>query len=298
MTTQEIKSLFSKGGNSDIEKALAEGLLLAKSDETYTSVIEGIKADFGRFKKDKLMGVLDYDAEKKTMAQITARFFGTLDELAKSFPELNTATSTTNAATNNNNGNSTTSGETKDVFISYSTKDQTWKDMLAAEFEKEGISYWLDATSLSMGENIEGEIKEGLKNSNFTVLIVSENSLLSTWVSMESLHRLKQEIFQNSVSFLPVIVDEVIFSDDFIFDMHDKFKAEIDKQKENRKKAEERNMKTALFNTRIERLEEILPDITNIVGKIVEGLSANLLQEPRRTADLKRLIDTIKKGRK
>ncbi|TAF64535.1 MAG: hypothetical protein EAZ55_10760 [Cytophagales bacterium] len=83
ITIQSIKDLFSKGGDSDMEKAIEQGLQFAQKDETSKSIIESIKAEFGRFKKDKLKDILDYDDERKAMAKITDRFFGALDEAGK-----------------------------------------------------------------------------------------------------------------------------------------------------------------------------------------------------------------------
>jgi uncharacterized protein (UPF0147 family) len=188
-----------------------------------------------------------------------------------------------------------TENQMKDVFISYSTKDQAAKDELCQLFDNEGITHWLDETSLNLGGNIVDGINEGLRKTRFTVLLVSENSLLSTWVSHESLFRLKQEVFTQQVSFIPVIIDKIVFDDNFPFEMYDKFAAEIKRQRELRQKAEERQMKTEMYSTRIERLEEILPDVTKIIAKITEGLSANFTEPARKTADLAKLVQTIKK---
>lgn len=186
----------------------------------------------------------------------------------------------------------------RDVFISYSTKDQEAKSELVELLEKEGISYWLDETSLNLGGNIVDGLHDGLRKTRYTILIASENSMLSTWVCHESLFRLTQEIFTNEVSFLPVIIDKSVFQDDFPFQMHDKFDDEIKKQEELRQKAVARNMTTEMYDRRIQRLRDVLPNIPKIVGKIVEGLSANFAGDPKRkAADIEKLIGIIKKGK-
>jgi hypothetical protein len=181
----------------------------------------------------------------------------------------------------------------KDVFISYSTKDQSAKDELKQVFDNQGISYWLDETSMEIGSSLDSQLESGLREARFTVLLVSKNSLLSAWVSKESLFRLKQEIFTGKTTLLPILLDTSVFEDDFPFQMHDKFNAEIEKQKKLRAQAEARQMKTALYNERIERLEEILPNITEIIAKLTASLSADFTNPTRKENDLNKLIQTI-----
>jgi formylglycine-generating enzyme required for sulfatase activity len=186
----------------------------------------------------------------------------------------------------------------KDVFISYSSQDQIAKDELIQLFDNEGITYWLDETSLGLGKNIQEEINKGLRESRFTILLVSRNSLLSTWVSYESLTRLKQEIFENKVSFIPIIIDEVVFDDNFPFEMHDKFKAEINRQNQLRQRAFDNGWKTLLYDSRIQRLQEILPQIPDIIHKILGGLSVKWIDNQLDTLNQEKLLNAIDEKRK
>jgi hypothetical protein len=181
----------------------------------------------------------------------------------------------------------------KDVFISYSTKDQAAKEELKQVFDNQGISYWLDETSIEIGGSLNEQIEAGLREARFTVLLVSENSLLSAWVSKESLFRLKEELFTGKTTLLPILLDAKVFEDEFPFRMYDKFNAEIEKQKHLRAQAEARKMKTTLYNERIEGLEDILPNITDIIAKLTASLSANFTDPARKANDLQKLIQTI-----
>jgi formylglycine-generating enzyme required for sulfatase activity len=187
--------------------------------------------------------------------------------------------------------------ELKDVFISYSHQDQEAKDELVALLKQEGISYWLDETSLLAGDIIQDKINEGLRESRYTILLVSKNSLLSTWVSYESLMRLKQEIFENQNRFIAIIIDKAVFDDKIAFKMYDNFEAEIENQEQLRQEARKRKIKTELYNTRIERLEEILPQITDIIHKIVGKLAINFTDESRKLQEIEKLLNTIDKNR-
>ena len=183
----------------------------------------------------------------------------------------------------------------KDVFISYSTKDQAAKNELVAFFEKEGITYWLDEIDINtIGANLEQTIEEGIKNTKCTVFIVSENSLLSLWVSKESLFRLMEENFTKENVLLPLLVDKKAFDSEFVFDVYDNLKAILDKEEINRQRAKDRNMNTSLYDVKINRLQRILPQITDIFQKITEGLSANVVDEKQKEAYWNKLLQTIK----
>jgi hypothetical protein len=186
----------------------------------------------------------------------------------------------------------------KDVFISYSTKDQAAKNELVAFFEKEGITYWLDEIDINtIGGNLEQAIEEGMKNTKCTVFIVSENSLLSLWVSKESLFRLMEENFTKENVLLPLLIDKKAFDSEFVFEVYDALKAILDKEEINRQRARERNMNTSLYDVKISRLQRILPQITDIFQKITEGLSANIVDEAQKTVYWNKLLQTIKSKR-
>lgn len=187
--------------------------------------------------------------------------------------------------------------EKKDVFISYSTKDQEAKNFVKELFDKEGITYFLDEISLELGKDIEESLSNSLDNTNFTVLLVSRNSLYSTWVCLESIQRLEQENLNNQVTFLPVLVDLEVMDLRFPIDMVNHFKQkhlELEKLREEAKKA---GLPTKIYNDEIERLEKVIPEVGDIIQKIKNGLSANFADEYRKEKDLYKLISTIKNAK-
>lgn len=82
-----------------------------------------------------------------------------------------------------------------DVFISYSTRDRFDSmgrtipgnviDRMIAEFDKEGITYWIDKKGLSGGTTFPAEIAKQIKNAKCMVYVSSANSNASTWTMNE-----------------------------------------------------------------------------------------------------------------
>ncbi|MCU0443810.1 MAG: toll/interleukin-1 receptor domain-containing protein [Microscillaceae bacterium] len=181
-----------------------------------------------------------------------------------------------------------------DVFISYSTKDQIPKNYIKDVFDREGISYFLDEISLELGQDIQESLETNLKNTRFTVLLVSKNSLFSTWVCLESIHRLQEESFTKKTTFLPVLVDLSVMSLDFPLEMAKHFKAKLEELEAKRVEAKSLGISTKMYNDEIERIEKVLPQISDIIQKIKNGLSANFADDNRKTKDLEKLLKTIK----
>ncbi|MCU0445711.1 MAG: TIR domain-containing protein [Microscillaceae bacterium] len=184
--------------------------------------------------------------------------------------------------------------EFKDVFISYSTKDQAPKDELKTIFDKAQISYFLDEKSLQVGKDIENSLIDNLNNTLFTVLLVSRNSLFSTWVCLECIHRLRQEEFEKRISLLPVLIDMSVMDADFPIEMVENFKNKRAELEKLRSEAVENDLPTKVYNDEIERVDEIIPQIGDIIQKIKNGLSANFTDSNRKEKDLAKILDTIR----
>jgi hypothetical protein len=180
----------------------------------------------------------------------------------------------------------------KDVFISYSTQDQAAKDELVQLFDSQQISYFLDANDLPLGEDIEDHLKKHLQETRFTVMLVSKNSLFSTWVGMEAIHRLKQEDFNQSTSFLPILIDKEILDIRFPITMAKVFKAKQTELETLRDELRDLGQRTEIYDVEINRISRI--DVSDILSKIRNSLSCDFTNEARKPKDLEKLINTIK----
>lgn len=82
-----------------------------------------------------------------------------------------------------------------DVFVSYCVRDRFDSmgrtipgnviDRMIAEFDKEGITYWIDKKGLFGGTTFPAEIAKQIKNAKCMVFVSSANSNASTWTMNE-----------------------------------------------------------------------------------------------------------------
>ena len=72
-----------------------------------------------------------------------------------------------------------------DLFISYANEDRDFAIELVNELEKFGLNVWSDNRNLKIGDNLVRKINNGLNNSKFGLVILSENFFLKEWPKRE-----------------------------------------------------------------------------------------------------------------
>lgn len=93
------------------------------------------------------------------------------------------------------------------AFISHSTKDKPFVRKLASDLVASGIKVWLDEQNILVGDSIPEKIAQGLAESDFFLIVVSENSVNSAWVKRELNSAIVHEIERRKVTVLPIKLD-------------------------------------------------------------------------------------------
>ena len=71
------------------------------------------------------------------------------------------------------------------IFVSYSSKDQTFVDQLYARLKESGHYVWLNTESIPKGEHWHDEMSKGLQETDILILVVSPDAMASKWVTEE-----------------------------------------------------------------------------------------------------------------
>lgn len=95
------------------------------------------------------------------------------------------------------------------IFLSYSSKDKPFVKKLTDDLKKNGIRVWYDEYEIKIGDDLLERIKEGLKNSAYYGVVLSNSYLNSAWASKELQIMLYQEKIQNSKKILPILIENV-----------------------------------------------------------------------------------------
>ncbi len=79
------------------------------------------------------------------------------------------------------------------VFISYSRKDLEFVDRLANDLKTTGFEVWYDLSGLEPGTRWRQEIQNAIQDSQYFLVVLSPNSIISDWVEREFLFASEQD---------------------------------------------------------------------------------------------------------
>jgi hypothetical protein len=94
------------------------------------------------------------------------------------------------------------------AFLSHSSKDKGFVRKLAADLVASGVKVWIDEQRILVGDSVPEKIAQGLAESDFFLIVVSNESVESPWVKKELNSALVHEIERRKVVVLPIKLDE------------------------------------------------------------------------------------------
>jgi hypothetical protein len=103
--------------------------------------------------------------------------------------------------------------EARVAFLSHSSKDKQFVRKLAADLVANGVKVWIDEQRILVGDSIPEKIAQGLAESDFFLIILSEYSVSSDWVKKELSGALVREIERRKVTVLPIKLDNAKIPD-------------------------------------------------------------------------------------
>jgi TIR domain len=95
------------------------------------------------------------------------------------------------------------------VFVSYSHKDERWKNLLVGHFgvlAKQGLSKLWDDRQFKAGDDWYMEIQQAMDAASVAVFLVSSHSLTSEFILREEIRRLLERKEKERMRIFPVIV--------------------------------------------------------------------------------------------
>jgi hypothetical protein len=93
------------------------------------------------------------------------------------------------------------------VFVSHSSSDSQFTRRLARDLQARGHDIWLDEWQIRVGECIPTRIEQGLRESQFVVVVMSARACASHWVDREWKTRYWDEVNSNQLIILPALIE-------------------------------------------------------------------------------------------
>lgn len=98
------------------------------------------------------------------------------------------------------------------AFISYSTKNQASADALKHLLDKRGIASWMAPGDIPAGSKYAQVINQAIKDCSCVILLLTEASQSSTWVSKEI-----ERAINYKKTIIPIQLEDVVLNDEFEF---------------------------------------------------------------------------------
>ena len=95
-------------------------------------------------------------------------------------------------------------------FISYSSKDQDFANRLHADLQQKGVRCWFAPEDLKIGDRFRDRIDESIRLHDKLLLILSENSVSSPWVSDEVEAAIEREHRERRTVLFPIKIDQAV----------------------------------------------------------------------------------------
>lgn len=95
------------------------------------------------------------------------------------------------------------------IFISHNHRDKTFVRRLAQDLRSQQIFVWVDEAEIKIGDSLIEKIREGIDEMAFVGVVLSSNSIDSSWVKKEVDIAMNQEIDGNRVKVLPLLIEDV-----------------------------------------------------------------------------------------
>jgi hypothetical protein len=95
-------------------------------------------------------------------------------------------------------------------FISYSTKDQSFADRIHAGLQDKGIRCWFAPHDMPIGGKLLDEINAAIRLRDKLLLILSRNSIESSWVEDEVSMAFEEERRRGQTVLFPIRLDDAV----------------------------------------------------------------------------------------
>jgi hypothetical protein len=96
----------------------------------------------------------------------------------------------------------------KGIFLSHSSRDKQFVTKLASDLANLGFPVWFDSWELEMGDSLHNKIYEGIDSSSAMILVMSKNSVKSSWVNKELRGALLKEEELKNRFLIPIKLDD------------------------------------------------------------------------------------------
>ena len=163
----------------------------------------------------------------------------------------------------------------KTVFISFSHKDIEQAKKLKEALENQGIDVHIDFEQLKAGENIKAFIEKSVRETSNTISVISKNSLMSSWVVMETMNSIGAEkVIEKKL--ISAFIDDSFADHSFVDNAMDDIDKHLKNIQDSIKERLEKNRNIDDLQDELGRYQDLRHNLPKVVQRIRESFSIDL----------------------
>ena len=182
------------------------------------------------------------------------------------------------------------------VFLSYNHSDSEIAKKLKVALEQSGIGVQIDSENMQAGEKISHFIHRSIHDSNITLSLISNRSLLSAWVAMETTLTFYHEKSLRKKRFIACYIDDDFFQTDFRLRATKQIDAKISEIDKQLPKYSEAKIDTIDLNDEKTRLHRQRSNLGDFLARLKKSLTLDIRDENFEESVTK-IITTIKEAK-
>jgi hypothetical protein len=167
-------------------------------------------------------------------------------------------------------------GGRKRVFISYSHEDAPVAVMVRDLLTRNNLEVTLDMDSMTAGQRIQEFIEQSIRGSEAVVSIVSNRSLLSSWVALETINSFHRQKWVEDKLFIACYLNDDFFRPEFRLECTRQIDARLETIEQLAQDYAEKKIDPVDLNDEKTRLYDLRNNLGNILATLKGSLCLDL----------------------
>jgi hypothetical protein len=181
------------------------------------------------------------------------------------------------------------------VFISYNHNNSAVAKEIQQALEKAKIEVIIDREDMGAGDDIKEFIEKAIKDSTVTVSLVSNESLKSAWVAMETIDTFFHERYMKNKKFIACYLDDDFFQNGYTLKAIDEIDKQIKANHELIPEYQKKMIDTRDLNNQNTRSLALRGNLDGIIGKLRDSLCLDV-RDSAFEESMKQLIEAVEAG--
>lgn len=240
-------------------------------------------ARWNSLKKEMESGVISDENAKMTKNRIVNALLSITQKLPDDIV-IEMPNDTTSSATG------TGDGRIK-IFLSYSHRDREYAFRIKDFFRKRDIDVVIDSEAMQAGEDIQSFVNKAVNESDVTISLVSTNSLLWAWFSLESVNATRGNQGTGKM-YLPCVIDPSYFDSSFIGRTEEKIDQTLKEIEKNLEAKPNQNIGIEDLEEELKYYYRLKSDLPKIVSSLQQRLAVDISGENFESG-MQRVLQTI-----